>query len=546
MDVIRILVEQVALDVNVQRSVRDTQRSSYASHDDFGRIVEGESILHVLVRGEHWWHASEGLPYFLEHGANVNIRNVLGETPLNALLNRCGWLLFDKRMVGLLVKYGADVNSVDVSGRSCLAKACSDIETARLLVDCGANVTSDVFEQAFRSNNVDLLELLLSRGADPNVRKSPPDPQPAGYTEVMHSNRYPLHYLLSMRVHQLRTDSERMNYKCMLEMMLKHGADPCAAYDNTTVLHELIKENIDVNPFFSTPNATLNLECRDSVGRTPLLVTSLQTSSPDRTEQNNPEGRNIFNLLVSRGADTLVRDFQGNNVLHFFVENSYYRKFTDYEPIVRRTPELINQPNAEGNTPLHLAMKNVVFSQCIDFMLANGGDINVTDKSGNSLLHLLMAGQWTVNDKGNLTGKSLNIFNHLLSKGMDLNARNHTGETPVFSFLRTGIVSFDNYNNKFEGSLDQLVFDLFTKHGADWLALNAQGQNLLHIVASTNSVISSKHRRSNPVREQACARFKALLEFGLDAGLEDEAGRTPLDCAADVGLQEILELFQKK
>ncbi|KAH8691002.1 ankyrin repeat-containing domain protein [Phaeosphaeriaceae sp. PMI808] len=546
MDVIRLLIEQAALDVNAQRPIRGSAQGSYSRQEDIGRPVDGESILHILVRSEHWWHVSEGLPYFLERGANTELRNTHGETPLSAVLNRCGWLIFDKHAVELLIHYGADVNSIDTSGHSCLAKACSNMEMAILLLNRGAVVTQDVFGQAFNSNNADLLELLLSRGADPNVRKEPPDPQPAGYDQIPHNNRYPLHLLFSMSDYRLKTDSDHRNYERMVKMMLDHGANPCAEYDNSTVLHELIKENSNINSFFTTPNVPLNLESRNSSGRTPLMATSLRTSSLDKTEQHNVEGRSVFNLLVSHGADIRTRDYVGNNVLHLFVQRgSFISKFDDFVPIVQQAPELINQRNNEGNTPLHLAMKIASYTNSIGLFLDNGGDIHATDGKGNSMLHLLVTGQWELNEQGKLTGKVLNLFTHLLSKGTNINARNEAGETSIYSFLRSGTVCLKGNNTLFQGSLDQPVYGLFTEHGIDWQALNAQGQNLLHVVASAASTCTSLFGNPNS-GIHAAERFNALLKLGLDAGLEDEAGRTPLDCAAEVGSQEILELFQKK
>ncbi|OAL50220.1 ankyrin [Pyrenochaeta sp. DS3sAY3a] len=549
MEVVRLLVEKVGLDINAQRSVAEMRPGhSHSSNIDFGRLVEGESILHVLVRGEHWWHANEALPYLLECGANTEVRNVHDETPLSALLNRSGWLIFDKRVAELLIHYGANVNAIDASGQSCLAKACKNMEMALVLVESGAEVTSDVFEEAFKSNNADLVEILLSRGTDPNVLTTQPAPHPAGYNEILHRNRYPLHWLLSMSTWRLKTDSEQKNYARMVQLMLDHGADPCAKYETTTVLHELIKENIDVNALFTKPGVYLDLDCRDSSGQTPLMVTSLQRSSPDSTQNNNAEGRSIFSLLVIHGADIRAKDNEENNILHMFADRgSFGLKPADFIPIVQQAPELINQRNAKGNTPLHLAMKSATYSKGLDLYLEHGGDIHATDGAGNTMLHILVAQDWAVTKQQTLKGKVFELFTHLISKGIDINARNLAGETPIFSFLRAGTVESRTKNPLLSSCPpDQLIFDLFTEHGVDWQLINAQGQNLLHIVAITATAQRYNMFDDGNLGVWAAERFKALLALGLDAGLEDEAGRTPVDCAAELGIQEILDLFQKK
>ena len=95
---------------------------------------------------------------------------------------------------------------------------------------------------------------------------------------------------------------------------------------------------------------------------------------------------------------------------------------------------------------------------------------------------------------------------------------------------------------QFPGPIYKPVYDLFTLAGVDWQVINEKKQNLLHIVASASSAIDSRkdqHFYSNPSE-----KFNMLVELGLDAALEDETGRTPLDVAADLGHRDILDLFR--
>jgi ankyrin repeat protein len=464
-------------------------------------------------------------------------------TPLSAALNKCGWLIFNKHAVELLVQHGADVNAVDLAGNSCLAKACSDKEMTALLLDHGAVVTQDVFMQAIALNNADLLTLLLSRGANPNVCGKLRQPRQGGSTKIYHEEHYPLHRLLSKSKYRLKTASDHENHKRMIETLLDHGANPCAPYDGSTILHELIQDNEDISVLFMKPGIDLDLECRNVSGLTPLLMACLQTSSPDKTRSHNAENRSTIGMLIHHGVDIRARDCKGNNFLHLFTKNGGNR--SDLLSIIQQAPRLINQPNNEGSTPLHIAMKSLFREERINLFLDNDGDIHTTDGKGDSMLHILMRCQWGVTGRcGEVTGTGLTLFNRLLAKGANINARNEAGETPIFSFMRDGRVSSNSKHVKFSDFLEHPVYELFTRCGVDWQVLNAEGQNLLHAVAAGPSVDHLFFDRISPDSNKR-DRFAALLNFGLDAGLEDKAGRTPLDIAVEVGQKEILELFQK-
>jgi ankyrin repeat protein len=128
MGVIRVLVEEGEQDPSAQQQFEQSDEQRYQSSQSYAGSPEGESTLHALVRGEHWWQVYEGLPFLLQRGACTELRDAHGKTPLSAALDKCGSLTFDKLAVELLIQYGADVNATDFSGSSCLAKACSDRE----------------------------------------------------------------------------------------------------------------------------------------------------------------------------------------------------------------------------------------------------------------------------------------------------------------------------------------------------------------------------------------------------------------------------------
>jgi len=78
---------------------------------------------------------------------------------------------FNKPAVDTLVDLGADVNPVDDKGISCLIRAGDDVEMIKLLIRHGAVLTQPAMIEAIKKKNLEVLEALLSHGADPNMRE---------------------------------------------------------------------------------------------------------------------------------------------------------------------------------------------------------------------------------------------------------------------------------------------------------------------------------------------------------------------------------------
>jgi ankyrin repeat protein len=557
MDVIRVLIGQARHDINAQQIPGELLRPGSYNKE----IFQSEGVLHALVRSEHWWHVNEALSYFLELAPELELRDSYGMTPLNAALHECGKPVFNKRAAELLIEHGADVNATDDAGNSCLAKACSNMEMMERLLDHGAIVTQDVFRQAIELERPDLLELFLGKGANPNVRgrkELDPDPQRLSrnlgskeFTRVSSCEHYPLHHLL-IKGGYGRTDASI--YQRMLKSLLEHGADPCARYDHTTILHELVKNNTNINELFASGGAPFDLDVRDAYGRTPLLLAGLRNVYPDETERHNPEKRSTISLLIQHGADIRARDLQDNNILHIVASfEGRLIKSHDYVCIAQQAPELVDQYNIEKSTPLHIALKHIAFSTPATIFLDNRADLHSIDGDGNIMLHLLVTNTWYIGSAGQLTGHIPSMFNRLLAGGLDINATNKAGETPIFAFFREGKVSLRDRENPLPRFREEYIYDFFTQHGADWRVLNAKGQSLLHVVAGkspldksalgSSSFSSRSPSDSDDQSTYACKRFQTLLVLGLDAGLEDKDGRTPLDVAAGSGQTKILELF---
>ncbi|KAH0427767.1 hypothetical protein CcaCcLH18_09473 [Colletotrichum camelliae] len=133
-DVLCLLVEEFGADIDEM----SFSTMKLGSHE----MQTMQSALHMLARGNHWWHVAQALPYLIERGANVELRNDKGQTPLHIALE-CGEKIrtgpFHRDAARLFILRGADANAVDTMGRTCLTYAGSDAEMIRLLAEHGAN-----------------------------------------------------------------------------------------------------------------------------------------------------------------------------------------------------------------------------------------------------------------------------------------------------------------------------------------------------------------------------------------------------------------------
>jgi ankyrin repeat protein len=95
-------------------------------------ITSGDGALHIVVRRQD----STYLNYLLARGADPNLRNERGETPLLIASS-----LGSTDMIETLVKHGANVNMGNASGETALIRAVQrrDTTMVRSLIDLGAD-----------------------------------------------------------------------------------------------------------------------------------------------------------------------------------------------------------------------------------------------------------------------------------------------------------------------------------------------------------------------------------------------------------------------
>jgi len=153
-------------------------------------------------------------------------------------------------------------------------------------------------------------------------------------------------------------------------------------------------------------------------------------------------------------------------------------------------------------------------------LLDAGADPLEPDPNGDTPLHFIAPTLFSAAGQA----EWLPRFKRFLDMGIDINARNNKGETPLFAYIANG--------NRFPGGFPWEVkeghrsfYKPFEDAGADIFARNNGGENLLHLTAK-------KADHSSHMKRSYCNggvdTFRFLMEKGLDPMEEDNNQRTAL------------------
>ena len=551
MGIVQLLVEKFGVFLDEMEGKQD-------SVDHKSCSVRPNSALHQAAAGQHWWQAHQALPYLLKAGARVDLRLYDGSTPLHVALDGFNGKrgLFYSDAAKILIESGADVNAVDSRGRSCLMMAQHDAELSAFLLDHEATVTAEALFAAIAAENAEAVRGLLSRGGDANMRMTN---RPAAQAIVAHGlchprwlqtleERlvYPLYYAAEM-CEQCLLGEQLARRMRVVQVLLDHGADPLApvvrqasgggdgssssssssGYGEFPVLHDLLKMSEAIlDDLITVPGLDVNRA--DSDGCTLLHAACDSPQGPHYVLGSHVVGHGervrltIFQSLVSRGADLEARDNYKRNVLHHLLSRKKLLNednLASMSYVIGKVPALINQADNAGETPLHCAVRRGHIHAARELLKA-GADPLAVDNNRDTLLHM-MAG-----NLGDLEELDI-LFRGMVKLGLDVNARNAQGATPLFMFILNAFKCRNFFEHQKQESSENGVIAMFQELGADFFARDGSGRGLLH-VAAANSV----------------DRFRELVGLGLDVRLEDDAQQTPIDVAAACGNEKVLELFE--
>ncbi|QYS95163.1 Ankyrin repeat protein [Trichoderma simmonsii] len=410
MEVVKVLVETFKANVNAQTS---TQIFNLVD----GQIVEGETALHILARGHHWWQVHQALPYLVSHGANVNLKDQIKRTPLHIALetipgNSPRVPSFQEEAARILVNAGADIHASDRGGKSCqtLAVRHSNPRMLQIILPPGTALDISILFVAIEECNDQLFERLMSVGLDLNKRcnanasgdKLGPIKRDGGATIEL-DELYALLLVDHKATHASAPNSgpffgsgfgnnmanpakpdDRTKYIRMMELLVSHGVDIYSRFNKTI-------QDTNASPAaMASTNETINSSENGGPGKQPpqghhyedctviheLLESSryiqdiIDWKSLD-LEHRDGKGRTLLmaacrnktfadvtaTKLVELGADVSARDSEGKNALHHIFESHAPNEMGKHNEVVKlmlsKRPELIHEEDTKGNLPIN-------------------------------------------------------------------------------------------------------------------------------------------------------------------------------------------------
>jgi ankyrin repeat protein len=470
-----------------------------------------------------------------------------------------------------------------------------------LLVQKGATPDAHSLFAAIDFKLLNVLETLLAAGLDPNIRRTQDSKGQNTFRETMsESEEYPLwvaatrHGIMEDKTADEKREARNIALKTM-NLLLVNGADPFAMFERensnniserddatveegkesalisaeeldaeakfqtSSILHDLLEHGNLVHPILKL--SYLDVQRRDLRGRTVLHAAcrsqagvhapiDILLTETDTEENSREKAPSFLHHLLSKGADLLAVDDQARNILHLMLATTnVYRP--SCHPILHALPllcdaniaVLVTQADTYGNTPLHLALRYAIRqsdASPAEALLKAGADPFAQDNRGNTALHLLA---YRVLE----SEASRSLFSKMLERGLDINARNAAGQTPVFNLNK----SLPSYilrveSNIAEHTTPSQALALFEDAGADFFVTDKQGQGLLHIAARLLETLGHEFFKLHVrMMRKPATRFELLVNKGLDVAMEDEQKRTALDVAVAYGNQRILKLFDK-
>ena len=369
-------------------------------------------------------------------------------------------------LVRKLIGFGFDVNHSSSKSYTPLIQAILENDSAQeiipVLLDAGARVNfrfdeenpySTPLQMACKGGNLDVVRLLLNRGAHTHVKNK--------------NGNSILHYAISsaeipviqtiLDIVGLEGMKEKDDYgETGLHIAIRHGFNKELLRSSTSGKSLVVQFLIDNGA---------EIEAVDNLGQTALHLAAKLMNFV------------LIKLLVHAGADINARDKNGNTPLLLLITS--YFQFDDIS-MVKFLVEInknVSIKNNEGNTLLHLATRSPQGSIFISYLLSLGANVFDKNKNDETPLHFA-AGKVKLYHTNALRNEDDSIMKLLIAANSDVHVRNIYGETPLCFAVKQ-----DNLN----------FVKLLIENGAELNTSNINGDTPMHLAARLTKQYTSGH-----------------------------------------------------
>ncbi|XP_071094926.1 ankyrin repeat domain-containing protein 17-like [Haliotis cracherodii] len=268
----------------------------------------------------------------------------------------------------------------------------------------------------------------------------------------------------------------------------------------------------------------VDINSRTKCNRTPVMMAA------------NRGYRDVFAVLVSKGADVSLRDKRGNNILHYTCAGGQM-EMVKYVLSLNKVD--INRRGQRGWTSVMVAAR-LGNREMLDFLISKGSNVSPTAKEDTNILHAACI------------GRHLEMVKYVVSQDfVDINSRRWNGKTAlmisaqwahreVFYFIlrRGGGKQFSPERYIQDKPCDQEGRSMDNQlHDACW---EGDLDMVRRILSKGQLDVNSRDRRERtPVMAAACAGHKDVIKLLINAGsnvsLVEDHGYNILHIATCIG-----------
>lgn len=357
----------------LKRGLVDEAKGKFQITTDINEIDEdGNTVLHLASMLDD----QDLVTYFLIKGANPELQNYAGQTPLHLAIEYKAYHAAEVLAATKKTLFARDSSGIMALTRGLESdEAFYDIFISEKTGSLLDNEGKSILHHFVQTKNLKAVKAVISKGLPISFRDN------AGKT--------PLDYAF-----------ENIN-----------------DYTSVEIAAELIMsgaEEVETDfTYFQNALSSRNINARFDDGQTSLHLSAIH-------------GHNaIAKYLLANKADTSVQDSSGATPLHEAVRYGHLEIAT----MLLDAGANVNAKDNLGKTPILLIIPQDKIQQTYDLLIANHADLNMKDMYGDTILHT--AAMLKVNVK---------MLEKLTSNGADINARNKEGVTPLEIAIQQGDV----------------------------------------------------------------------------------------------------------